>query len=62
MAYDRPFPQRQMFDVSALGLKCADCGVDIAELPFQPTPGKPVYCRECNAKRRRAFGGHRRRF
>ncbi|MCD6528611.1 hypothetical protein J7K44_03200 [bacterium] len=31
---------------------CADCGKEITELPFQPSPDRPVYCRECHAKRR----------
>jgi CxxC-x17-CxxC domain-containing protein len=32
-------------------IKCADCG-KTATVPFKPTPGKPVYCRECLAKHR----------
>jgi CxxC-x17-CxxC domain-containing protein len=32
---------RQMF--AAI---CSDCGRE-TEVPFQPTAGKPVYCREC---------------
>lgn len=31
---------------------CADCGAKITELPFQPSPDRPIYCRECHAKRR----------
>ncbi|MFQ6053898.1 MAG: CxxC-x17-CxxC domain-containing protein [Candidatus Bathyarchaeia archaeon] len=30
---------------------CSDCGKE-AEVPFKPTEGRPVYCRECFAKRR----------
>ncbi|MBC7335050.1 MAG: zinc-ribbon domain containing protein [Clostridia bacterium] len=30
---------------------CADCGRE-AELPFQPTGGRPVYCPECFSRRR----------
>ncbi|MFA5382174.1 MAG: CxxC-x17-CxxC domain-containing protein [Candidatus Micrarchaeia archaeon] len=26
--------------------KCADCGKE-CEVPFKPTEGRPVYCREC---------------
>ena len=52
-------PPRQMFDVTSLGLKCAECGADITELPFQPSGDKPVYCRECNRNRQRNF---KRRF
>ena len=28
---------------------CSGCGVTTT-VPFQPTPGRPVYCRECFAK------------
>jgi CxxC-x17-CxxC domain-containing protein len=31
---------------------CSDCGKEITELPFEPTPGRPVYCKECWAKKR----------
>ena len=31
---------------------CSECGKE-CEVPFKPTEGKPVYCRECFAKRRR---------
>ncbi len=52
---------RQMFNVSALGLKCDSCGVDITELPFEPTKKEDgtygrLYCRECNRNRKRSFG------
>jgi CxxC-x17-CxxC domain-containing protein len=30
-------------------IKCSDCG-KTATVPFKPTAGKPVYCRECLAK------------
>ncbi len=48
---------RQLFDVSALGLTCVECGAPIDKLPFQPTLkqdgtyGK-IYCKDCNKKRR----------
>ena len=32
-------------------MKCADCGKD-SEVPFEPKPGRPVYCRECLPKHR----------
>lgn len=32
-------------------IKCSDCGVE-AEVPFAPTEGRPVYCRECYQKHR----------
>ncbi|OGZ33326.1 MAG: hypothetical protein A3I88_00140 [Candidatus Portnoybacteria bacterium RIFCSPLOWO2_12_FULL_39_9] len=33
---------------------CADCGMEITELPFKPAPDRPIYCRECWSKRRKA--------
>lgn len=30
---------------------CADCGKE-CEVPFKPTEGRPVYCRDCFAKHR----------
>lgn len=32
-------------------ITCTDCGQE-AEVPFKPTEGKPVYCRECFQKHR----------
>ena len=42
--YDRP--PRQMYDAT-----CADCG-KIAQVPFQPTGSRPVYCNDCFRARR----------
>ncbi|NYT12772.1 MAG: DNA-directed RNA polymerase [Methanomassiliicoccales archaeon] len=30
---------------------CADCGQE-CEVPFKPTEGRPVYCRDCYQKHR----------
>ena len=30
---------------------CSDCGQQ-TKVPFKPTEGKPVYCRECYSKRK----------
>ncbi len=30
---------------------CAECGQE-CEVPFKPTEGKPVFCRDCFAKRK----------
>jgi len=40
------YQPRQMYKA-----KCSECGCD-CEVPFKPTEGKPVYCRECYNKRR----------
>jgi CxxC-x17-CxxC domain-containing protein len=50
--YNNNLPQRQMFDVSKLGLKCMTCGRDVLELPFQPDINRPVYCKECNKRKK----------
>ena len=31
---------------------CAECGKE-CEVPFKPTKGKPVYCKECYRKKRK---------
>ena len=49
---ERSFQPRQMQDVSAMGLKCANCQQAITELPFTPSADRPVYCRECHRSRR----------
>ncbi|HME86823.1 MAG TPA: CxxC-x17-CxxC domain-containing protein [Candidatus Nanoarchaeia archaeon] len=30
---------------------CADCGKE-CEVPFKPAEGRPVYCRDCYAKKK----------
>lgn len=49
-------PQRPMYKVNA---KCADCGADITELPFQPDPARmsQLRCRNCYKPRRNNFRG-----
>lgn len=37
-------PPRAMHQVT-----CSDCGKE-TEVPFKPTEGRPVYCRECFSK------------
>lgn len=32
--------------------KCSECGAEITELPFEPSGDRPLYCRDCHAKRR----------
>lgn len=46
------FQERKMVDVRHLDLSCAECGKKIEELPFMPSSDRPVYCEECNRKRR----------
>lgn len=48
----RDFPPRQMFKGD---WACAECGTKITELPFQPDPDRPIYCRDCHSKKRVQF-------
>ncbi|MBI2625410.1 MAG: hypothetical protein HYW70_03735 [Candidatus Nealsonbacteria bacterium] len=32
---------------------CSECGTEITELPFQPSPDRPIYCKDCWSKRRK---------
>ncbi|MFH1399865.1 MAG: CxxC-x17-CxxC domain-containing protein [Candidatus Woesearchaeota archaeon] len=41
---DSSFGPREMHKAT-----CADCGKE-CEVPFQPTDGRPVYCKECYPK------------
>ncbi len=41
-------PPRQLYPAT-----CSECGQQ-TEVPFNPSPGKPVYCRECFSSRRAA--------
>ena len=43
MSYGGP---REMHDAV-----CAECGQK-CQVPFKPDPSRPIYCRECYAKRR----------
>ncbi|MEA2054278.1 MAG: CxxC-x17-CxxC domain-containing protein [Candidatus Thermoplasmatota archaeon] len=45
--FDRP--PREMHKVI-----CSDCGKE-TEVPFKPTEGRPVYCRDCFSKHRRRY-------
>ncbi len=42
----RSFGPREMHKAT-----CSECGQE-CEVPFKPTEGKPVYCRECYRKKR----------
>ncbi|MFA6329709.1 MAG: CxxC-x17-CxxC domain-containing protein [Candidatus Micrarchaeia archaeon] len=51
MAYDgsrgNNFGPREMTKTT-----CSDCGAE-CEVPFKPTEGRPVYCRDCLPKHRK---------
>jgi len=43
------FPPRKMFQGN---WKCSECGKEITELPFEPSPDRPIYCRDCWREKR----------
>ncbi|MBV9578679.1 MAG: zinc-ribbon domain containing protein [Chloroflexi bacterium] len=43
--------QREMFSAT-----CSSCGKE-AQVPFQPSGDKPVYCSDCFQQRRSGYGG-----
>ena len=45
MSY-QDFSAREMHKIT-----CSDCSNE-AEVPFKPTEGRPVYCRDCYSKHR----------
>ena len=51
-AFGQPFP-RERVEVS---VKCALCGVETT-VPFRPTQGRPVYCRDCFLRMRASSQG-----
>jgi len=53
---DRDQPPREMHKA-----KCSDCGNE-CEVPFKPTQGKPVYCRDCFRKHAPPRDNNRRRY
>jgi len=46
MAYGNQGP-RQLYDAT-----CSDCGEE-TKVPFKPTEGRPVYCRDCFQKHKK---------
>ncbi|HLD58078.1 MAG TPA: CxxC-x17-CxxC domain-containing protein [archaeon] len=60
MGYDRNFRgggggggyssgPRQMYDAV-----CSDCGKE-TQVPFKPTEGRPIYCKECYQKHKKQY-------
>jgi len=31
---------------------CSECGAPITEMPFEPSPDRPIFCKDCWAKKR----------
>lgn len=53
-APQRSFTQNRSFSSAPRDMhkaKCSECQAD-CEVPFTPTEGKPVYCRECYRKKK----------
>lgn len=52
---------RQIVDVSAMNIKCSECGAPITELPFNPDPSRTstLKCRDCMRKFKQMHGPRR---
>jgi len=50
--FDRDGPRRSFGPRQMHKAICTDCGTE-CEVPFKPTEGKPVYCRDCFQKHRK---------
>lgn len=54
---EKPKNERKMYKAV-----CSECGKD-TEVPFEPDPNRPVYCKDCFMKKRRSrFRGSNRGF
>lgn len=51
---DRGGPRRDFGPSEMHDATCSECGAG-CKVPFKPTEGKPVYCRECYQKRKPRF-------
>ncbi|PJE69537.1 MAG: hypothetical protein COU98_01525 [Candidatus Staskawiczbacteria bacterium CG10_big_fil_rev_8_21_14_0_10_38_10] len=45
--FDRPRFDQSRHETVKGNWKCSECGAEITELPFEPAPDRPIYCREC---------------
>jgi len=53
MNFDRSKPKEDSFRKMIQGSwKCSECQKEITELPFEPAPDRPIYCRDCWSKKR----------
>ncbi len=51
--FDRAGPRPQSFGPREMhNAVCSECGQE-CQVPFKPTEGKPVFCKECYSKRKR---------
>ncbi len=49
--FNRGGPRRSFGDREMHKAVCAECGKE-CEVPFKPSGDRPVYCKDCFAKRR----------
>lgn len=47
--FGRDFGPREMHKAT-----CSECGQE-CEVPFKPTAGKPVFCKDCYMKKKKRF-------
>jgi CxxC-x17-CxxC domain-containing protein len=50
--FNRSGPSRDFGPREMHKAVCSECGAE-TEVPFKPTEGRPVYCRDCFAKRKK---------
>lgn len=50
--FDRPRSHESFGPREMHKAVCSECGQE-CEVPFKPTEGKPVYCKECYRKKKR---------
>jgi CxxC-x17-CxxC domain-containing protein len=50
---ERPSQQQNQFIKRETPAVCSECGKETI-LPFRPTQGRPVYCRECFGKQKKS--------
>ncbi len=51
-SFERRGPRRDFGSREMHKAVCSECGEE-CEVPFKPTEGKPVYCKDCFRKKRR---------
>jgi CxxC-x17-CxxC domain-containing protein len=62
MAYgDRNYKDRDQQPREYFKAVCSDCGQE-CEVPFKPTQGRPVYCKDCFKKHQPARDGPHNRY
>jgi len=54
MGFNQNFNRQDRGPREMTKVTCSDCGQE-TEVPFKPTEGRPVYCRECYQKHNKRY-------